>query len=42
LHLINIDGREIFVLELNLDLTVFKTGMCVESIDGLVADGNKL
>jgi len=36
------DGREIFVLELNLELTVFKNNMCVEAIDGLVADCNKL
>jgi len=36
------DGRELFVIETNMDLTIFRTGLCVEAKDGLVNSGNIL
>jgi len=36
------DGRELFVLETNYEITVLKSGLCLESRFGNIEDGAKI
>jgi len=36
------DGREVFVMEPTLEITIFKSGLCLESVNGLTSNGNKI
>jgi len=36
------DGRELFVIETNLEITAFSSGYCIESSFGNTAEGSKI